>query len=425
MISAREAAYRSLVKISSQNKYSNLEIDAAIKKHGLEGVEKSLYTRLVYGVFERRITLDYYLSLFSDKPISDIDTEVKTILEIALYQMLFCERIPIHAAVNEAVETAKRHGKHSTDSFVNAVLRRAARDIDKVTLPLDENKRMSVEYSVPQWICEHFISDYGKENTARILEAINEIPYLTLRTNTLKTTREELANQFSENGIKTENGKNPEALHIIAGGDFTRLNELSGGSFFVQDEASQSAVRALDPKKGDFVIDTCACPGGKSFGMAMTMENEGRILSLDLHKNKLSLIEDGAKRLGINIIETAEHNGKAPIAEFVGKADCVLCDVPCSGLGVIAKKPEIRYKLKEEIERLPEIQSQILSASAGYLRKGGKLLYSTCTLNKAENENVVEEFLSQNNNFKLLSMQTILPEKKTSDGFFYALTERI
>ena len=424
MISAREAAYRSLVKISTQNKYSNLETDASIKKFGLEGAEKSLYTRLVYGVSERRITLDYYIGAFSDKPTDDIDTELKIILEIALYQMLYCERIPNHAIVNEAVETAKRHGKHSSDSFVNAVLRRAARDIDKVTLPLDENKRLSIEYSMPEWICRHFISDYGKEKAGEILDAVNEIPYMTLRVNTLKTTKDELCSVFADNGISFEKGELEESLHIVGNADFGMIEKIAGEKFFVQDEASQTAVKTLSPKKGNFVIDTCACPGGKSFGMAMLMENEGKILSLDLHKNKLSLVEEGAKRLGIDIIETAEHNGKAPIEEFIGKADCVLCDVPCSGLGVIAKKPEIRYKSKEEIERLPEIQSQILCAGGKYLKKGGKLLYSTCTLNKKENENVVEDFLHNNKGYKLLSMQTIFPKKRTSDGFFFALIEK-
>ncbi|MBE6573564.1 MAG: 16S rRNA (cytosine(967)-C(5))-methyltransferase RsmB [Ruminococcaceae bacterium] len=416
MIGAREAAYRSLVRCAKDNKFANLEIDSAIKKFNLEGAERSLYTVLVYGTIERMLTLDFYLSNCSDKPIDKLDFSVLTILRLCAYQILFLDRIPDHAAVNESVELAKRNAPKGSAGFVNAVLRKLIECKDKLELP-----NLSVRYSVPEWITELWCSQYGHEKAVEILEGMDKPPVMTLRVNTLVTERDWLLNLLTEKGIKAEKTEHsPVGIHIMQGISFMQIVQLCGNSAYVQDEASQLTVEAVDASQNEFVIDTCSCPGGKSFGMAMCMDNRGKLLSLDLHKSKLSLVDKGAVRLGIDIIETREHDGKSYIEEFYHKADRVLCDVPCSGLGVMAKKPETRYKDREAIERLPEIQYSILSASSAYLKDGGVLVYSTCTLNKNENENVVERFISENKEFTLDSMITHFPVKGKSDGFFHA-----
>lgn len=415
MISAREAAYRSLIRCYKDNKFANLEIDSAIKKYSLEGAERNLYTVLVYGSIERMITLDHYISKCSDKAISSLDTEILCILRLSVYQIVYLDRVPNHAAVNEGVELAKKYAK-SAKGFVNAVLRRVIATYKDIELP-----SLSVKYSIPEWVTELWISQYGEEKAVEILEGMNTPPTMTLRANTLVNSRDELLQKLLDADVKaalTENAAT--GVHILEGISFEKIEEICQNGAFVQDEASQLCVETVGALPNEFIIDTCACPGGKSFGMALAMENKGKLLSLDLHKSKLSLIEKGAARLGINIIESRENNSKNAIAEFIGKADRVLCDVPCSGLGVMAKKPETRYKEKESVIRLPEIQYEIVNASAAYLKSGGVLVYSTCTLNKEENEHVVEKFINNNPNFTLENMTTYFPVSGKSDGFFIA-----
>ncbi|MBR6514052.1 MAG: 16S rRNA (cytosine(967)-C(5))-methyltransferase RsmB [Clostridia bacterium] len=416
MINIRQAAYHSVLRHYKDNKFSNLEIDSAIKKYSIEGPDRSLFTVLVYGTIERRITLDYYLSACSAKELSSLDTEVLTILRIGAYQILFLDRVPDHAAVNEAVECAKKN-KPSAKGFVNAVLRKLISVKDTVELPKDRGPYLSVKYSMPEWIVSMWQQQYS--DAEEILKGTDKPPCMTLRTNTLVNTRQELKEKLEDIPCEyTESS--PDGIHILKGISFEEIESLCANGAYVQDEASQMAVRAVDARPCDFVIDTCSCPGGKTFGMAMCMENKGKILALDLHKSKLSLVTKGAARLGIDIIETREHNSKNAIPEYIGKADRVLCDVPCSGLGVVAKKPETRYKNKEDIERLPEIQYAILQASSAYLKDGGTLVYSTCTLNKRENEDTVNKFLDNNKGFTLESMTTYFPKAGKTDGFFVA-----
>ncbi len=419
MITAREAAYRSILRWQNDKKFANLEIDSAIKKYDLSGAERSLYTILVYGTIERKITLDYYLSHCSDKPLESLNAEVLSVLRIAAYQVLFLDRIPNHAAVNEAVETAKRHGARGSDKFVNAVLRKLISAREYIKLPEDRIENLSVKYSVPEWIIELWQDSYGEEDCVAILEGMDKPPVITLRANTLVNSKEELYDKLTAANIPCETVV--DGVRVLKGISFEDIEEICGNGCYVQDEASQLAVKAVGALPGEFVIDTCACPGGKTFGIAMSMDNTGKVLALDLHKSKLSLVTKGAQRLGIDIVEVSEHNSKNTIEEHIGKADRVLCDVPCSGLGVMAKKPETRYKNREDILRLSEIQYSILTASASYLKNGGRLVYSTCTLNKAENEDVVNRFISENQGYTLDSMTTYYPEAGKSDGFFVSV----
>lgn len=415
-MNVRKAAYLSLMRCCKDNKFANLEIDSAIKKYDLSGADRSLYTVLVYGTIERQITLDYYLSHCTQKPLCGLDVEVLTVLRLSAYQILFLDRVPDHAAVNEGVELIKKQ-KPSAKGFVNAVMRKLISIKGTLKLPDNREEYLSVKYSVPRWIVAMWLDQYN--DAEEILKGIDTPPTITLRTNTLVNTRQELMSKLGN--IPTEyTDTSPDGIHILRGISFEEIEELCQNGAYVQDEASQMAVRAVDPQPGELVIDSCCCPGGKTFGMAMCMENKGRIIALDLHKSKLSLVTKGALRLGIDIIEVREHNSKNTLSEFIAEADRVLCDVPCSGLGVIAKKPEARYKKQEDIDRLPEIQYEILKASSAYLKSGGVLVYSTCTLNKRENENVVDKFISEHTEYVLEEMTTYFPKAGKTDGFFVA-----
>ena len=438
-MNAREAAYTALLRYENNASYSNIELDGTIKKYNLTGVERSFFTALFYGVIERSITLDYYISKLSERPVEEIDTNVLIMLRMGLYQLIYMDKVPESAAVNESVNLARRFwAKKNSENFVNAVLRGFIREKEKLSLPDAKKsfiKYLSVKYSMPEWLCRLFAKGYGKTKAENIFEAMNRVPPMTLHANTLVNTREELAALLAEAGIESAPTKSaPHGLRLRASTPYENLLPFEG-KFFVQDEASQICAEVLGARKGERVLDACACPGGKSFAIAMCMENEGTLLSCDLHKNKLSLIERGAENLGISIIETRERNAAKEDAEC-GEFDRILCDVPCSGLGVIAKKPDIRRKKEEDIERLPEIQAQILRESARHLAQGGTLVYSTCTLNPKENKEIIEAFLAENENFKLVpfkvgaleaseGMKELFPHIHRTDGFFIAKLTKI
>ena len=423
-MNARQLAFSLLLKCEASSQYSNIAVDNALSQSSLKEADKGLTAALVYGVTERRITLDYYLSRLSSRPIEQIDRETLTALRMGVYQLEFMDRIPPHAAVNETVELCKK----SARGFVNAILRSYMRLEVPIALPdkKDFAYYLSVAYSVCLPLANKLVAELGKMGAEDYFKASLKTPKTTLRVNTQRITRDELAS-FIEGAEPT--ASSPVGLR--AGGSVRELYGFEEGLFFVQDEASQICVGALGAKRGDTVIDACSCPGSKSFGAAIEMENEGRVLSFDLHKNKLSLIETGAKRLGISIISTEAHDGREPIKELFESADKVLCDVPCSGFGVIAKKPEIRYKDPAESERLPDIQLAILKNCANYVKRGGTLVYSTCTVFSEENEGNVKRFLADNPDFELCpfeygnfrcesGMATLLPQIHGTDGFFVA-----
>ena len=425
-ITPREAAWQSLNRCASADKFANLEADAMLKKYGFQGADRALYTRLTYGVIERKITLDHYLSLLSAKPLSRLDPPVLTLLELGAYQILFNDGIPDHAAVSETVTLCKHSHYQSASGFVNAVLRNLIRKRSSLPLPaVGTDERFSVEYAVAPWIASLFRRSYGDEKTHAILAAFLTEPPITLRVNTLKTDRETLLSDLRVAGIGAEPAKfTASGIVLPASVPVSELKALEDGRCFVQDEASQLCVAALGAKKGETVYDLCACPGGKSFGIAMEMENEGYLRSTDLHESKCSLLVSGAERLGITILHAAASDSSKPDQALFETADRVLCDVPCSGLGVIGKKPDLRHKKKEEADRLPPIQLSILRTGAAYLKAGGTLVYSTCTLNPAENRAVVDAFLASDSRFALASDRTLFPDGGT-DGFYYALLVKV
>ncbi len=437
MADPRYEAYKSLVRCGRDNKYSNLEINTILSGEEMSSADKGLYTRLVYGTIEKKITLDYIISKFSSKPIEKIDINVLYVLRLGVYQIMFCDRIPDSAACNESVNICKKFAK-SAASFVNAVLRNVVRNKNKIEYPRKINKilYLSVKYSVLPEICSLFHEDYGFFNTASIFEAMGRSENTTtLRVNSIKTTRDAIESEFIEKGISYEKTANsPVGIKIST--NINSIDAFSRGDLMVQDEASQICTLVLDAKEGETVIDTCACPGGKSFGMAMSMNNKGTIYSFDIHESKLPLIVKGAEQLGIDIIKTECRDGRNPKEELIGKADRVMCDLPCSGYGVMAKKPELRYKDPKMTERLPEIQRDILDASAKYLKIGGTLVFSTCTVLKRENESVYQEFLHNHPNFKPVDFKigniesengciTLFPDTHGCDGFFVAKMMKI
>ena len=435
-LSAREAAYRSLLRIEKESRYSNLETDVTLRRTELSPRDARLYTRLVYGVIERKLTLDYILALFTRGDFSKLDREVSVLLRLGAYQMLFADRVPDSAAVNETVELCKKY-KKSASTLVNAVLRRLAREKDALTYPAREDDPafyLSVRYSVSRDLCALLLEQFSADECEKLLAAFGEPPKTTLRVNTLRTSREALCEALEKEGVAAERTPfSPVGLRVDA--NVRALTALEKGLCFVQDEASQLAVQALDARPGMTVMDLCACPGGKSVGAALTMENRGAVLSFDLHANKLPLIAENAARLGVAIIRTAAADARVFLPEYENSADRVLVDAPCSGLGVMAKKPDLRYKNADDIARLPEIQLAILENAAHYVRPGGRMVYSTCTLLSRENERIVDAFLAAHPDFAPDDLRlpafagqtrvTLLPHIHRTDGFFIAAIKKL
>ena len=427
-MNAREAAYKSLLRIDNESRYSALELDSVMNSDKLDDKDKALYTSLLYGVTERAITLDYIISLYSSKPLSRLDKSTLILLRTGVYQIYMLDKVPDSAAVNETVKLAARYSARSK-GYINAVLRAVSCDKDGIHFPdpdSDRIKYLSVKYSLPEWICRSFIDDYPDEGE-RIFDFVNSNPCITLRTNELKISTEELLSRLDTDTEKCRYSRFGIRLkeHVPVG-----TLELDNGLFFIQDEASQIECIALGAEEGDTVVDVCACPGGKSFSAAVSMKNKGKIFAFDIHGSKLPLIDKEAAVLGIDIIETAEHDSTVALPSLIGAADKVICDVPCSGLGVLHKKSDLRYKPEESVYDLPELQYKILVASSRYLKPGGILVYSTCTLRKAENEQVVERFLSCHPEFHTVpfdikdihsdGMLTLMPHIHGTDGFFIA-----
>ncbi len=422
MGNARKVAVKALLDVNSSGAYSNITLNKVLKNTDLNDVDKAFTTALFYGVLDRRITLDYVLSLFVSKSLNRISPYTLEILRTALYQIMYMERVPDSAAVNEAVKLVKASKERFNASFVNAVLRNALRT--EITLPQgDSIKDLSIRYSCPEWIIESLFEDYGKETACAVLEEFLNVPNVVIRVNTLRTTAEELSEKLANEGTVTAIAENGNALIVSGGMDVRKSECYKAGLFHIQDTASQRSIAVLDLKKGERVLDLCAAPGGKTFTMAQLMENKGEILAFDIYEKRVELIASGAERLGIKNI-TAAIGDATVYNAALGKFDAVLCDVPCSGLGVLRRKPEIKYKKADETELLLETQKKIMENAAEYTASGGRMLYSTCTLRKAENEDAVKAFLEKHPEFSLKYEHTYYPHIDKTDGFYCALLEK-
>ena len=381
-MNTRQAAFVSLQKYENGGKYLNIEADTAIRRNALEGADRALYTNIVYGTVERRITLEYLLAQLCDRPLEKIDRNVAIILRMSLYQLRYLDRVPA--------------------------------------------------YAYPAWFCALLVRCYGKRRAEAILKAFEKNPPLTLFPNLLKTDRAGLLRALRAEGIACDETRySPYGVRLSRHVPIDAITPLAQGLCFVQDEASQLAALALGAAPAQTILDSCACPGGKSFALALLCGDKAKIISCDLHENKLSLVRRGAEKLGIASVEAQARDSGAFYPPFENAFDRVLCDVPCSGLGVLSKKPDIREKKEEEIERLPAVQRRILENCARYVRPGGELVYSTCTVHPAENEEQIKVFLREHPEFSLQpfmlgqetvqGMQTLLPDRYAGmDGFFIA-----
>ena len=433
MDNPRELALKSLVKMDSQGSFSNLEINTVISRAELDKSDVSLFTILYMGVIENRLYLDYIISQYSNIPIEKIDTEALNVLRLGIFQLTKLDRIPDYSAVDESVKLSNKRSK----GFVNAILRSFLRNNKSVNLPKDKWERISIEHSIPMDIIGIYRSSYGDETADAICTySKKSSASLSLRVNTLVKNGDEICQLLHEKGIEAHLSEIASDI-VICTAPISEVKELiDNGYVFIQDESSRIASMVVDGKKGHRVADVCACPGGKTFSISIDMENCGVVKASDLHKSKLSLITKGAKRLGINIIDTREQNAKEYLEEYDSYFDKVLCDVPCSGLGVMFKKPDIKYKPIEGIKGLPRVQYDILQNCSRYVKVGGELIYSTCTLNKEENEENVRKFLLENECFVPLDFEigsiksqggvyTFLPHITETDGFFIAKMKRI
>lgn len=421
-MTARDAALKALVACRKSGAWS----DGALKELlcGMDRRDAALASRLCYGVLQNRMLLDFWIGSFAKGKLQPI---VQDILRLAVYQLRFLDKIPASAAVNEAVSQTKKLANVPASRLVNAVLRAILR---QETLPMPQD--MAMRYSHPQALTDLLIGQFGEEKTERLFKSHNEAPKTVLQINPLRAELRQVSAALEESGVSTQ--LHPwlsDCLLVSATGNLEELQAYRDGWFYVQDAAAKLAVQAAGLMPGMRVLDCCAAPGGKSFAAAIAMENRGELISCDIHEHKLKLIENGAARLGISILTTRLHDASRPAEEWKQSMDAVLADVPCSGLGVIRKKPDIRYKDLAQTERLPQLQSAILAQQADYVRPGGVLLYSTCTILRRENEEVAERFLQTHPEFEPecvhfpeksgiadAGMTTLLPCDHGTDGFF-------
>ena len=417
---ARTAALYVLGRCRRFDAWSQQTLKAAQEKFSLSGRDSALCANLCLAVLRNAALCDYYIDCFSATKSAKLQPQIRDILRLGVSQLLFLDRIPASAAVHSSVELAKRTNPRAA-GLVNAVLRRVAERRDDLPPVPDEGtaRELSVRYSHPLWLCEKLTAEYGYDFTRDYLAENNRESDWTLSVNLCRTTAEELKERLTDRGLDAEISElSPLSVTVKRVGSVTDLPGFDTGDFFVQDAAAALAVQLARPKSGMRVLDACAAPGGKSFLCASLMRDEGEILSCDLHAKKLQRIEDGAQRLGFRSIRTAPMDASKPYANLRESFDLVLSDVPCSGLGVIRKKPEIRYKDEAELAALPAIQGRILRGLAECVKPGGTLLYSTCTVLKEENEAVVDAFLAEDKRFSREEQRTLWPQTHGTDGFF-------
>lgn len=408
---ARQAALTALEKFRRNDAWSDTALDAAIGKLQLDRRDAALASHICFGVLQNMALLDFYIDEFSSIKTKRLEPKVLDILRISAYQIIFLDRIPPSAAVNEGVRLCKKHSPRA-QGLVNAVLRRISENNNKLPEPNSNNtpEYLALKFSHPLWIVNELIDALGEIDAAAELQRNNAPAPICAQVNTLKTTAASL-NHSAHTSLA-------DCVILDGAGEISALPEFKSGEIYIQDAAAKLAVLSANPQKGQCVLDLCAAPGGKSFAAAILMQNEGKILSCDIHNNKLKRVELGASRLGISIIETRCMDARIPDKELIGVFNVVIADVPCSGLGVIRKKPEIRYKSETEISGLPPIQLQILLGAAKCVKPGGTVVYSTCTWRKQENEYVIADFLSKNPDFELIEMQTLWTYRDETDGFF-------
>ncbi|MDD4564271.1 MAG: 16S rRNA (cytosine(967)-C(5))-methyltransferase RsmB [Eubacteriales bacterium] len=416
----RRTAYYTLMDVETRKSYSNIALNHNIKR--IRPDSSAFVRELVYGVLENKIYLDYIIGSFLKEPIKKIKTSDITVLRLGVYQIKFLDSVPDYAAVNESVKMAKRFCR-GREKFINGVLRSFIRSGKEIELPdraKNEIDYLSVKYSYEPWIIGLWLEEFDSVDfVEELLEAGNATPDLVVRVNSLKTSRDDLKTRITAKGYESTAGLLSKQALYLKGSDILDGKLYANGMFSVQDESSMLAVDTLDPQPGEMIMDVCAAPGGKSLAIAEKMNNKGQIIARDIYRRKLSIIDKEAERLGINIIQTGTWDATRVDSSMIDKADRVLVDAPCSGLGVVRRKPEIKYKKQAaDIEELPRKQLLILSVSSQYVKPGGVLVYSTCTVSRDENQRVINDFLRRNTNFKKEEERQLLSNVDKTDGFY-------
>lgn len=420
-VSARELALRILIAVEEEGAYANIALHRILEKYRPGKLDRAFTTELAYGTLRSLNTLDWILARFVKKPLESQTAAVRNILRLGVYQLIFMDRVPPSAACNEGAELARKHGHPGSVKFVNGVLRSVSRQCGEISYPtLLENplEHISLRYSHPAWMVKRWLEEFGPEGTIALCRANNKPAPNTIRTNTLKITRSDLAERLKAEGLLvSETVYAPEGLKIEGFYSLGSLASFREGLFQVQDESSMLAGRALMPSPGSFVLDACSAPGGKTTHLAQLMENRGLILGVDIHPHKLSLIEENCLRLGIDIVQGRTGDARTLPEELYNLADFVLVDAPCSGLGVLKRRPDARWrKNPDELPALVKLQAEILEGASRCVRDGGVLVYSTCTLIREENAGQVENFLAGHPDFALEDLRAYLPGALDQEG---------
>ena len=425
---SRQIAAAALMDVERDGSYSNLVLEPYFRRGDLPRRDRAFCSALFYGVLERRITLDWTLSHYSRVPVLKMDPAVRAALRLGAYQLMYMPSVPPAAAVGQSVETARALGAGKAAGFVNGVLRSMSREGCRCPAPKDRLGALSVEYSVPGPLIQLWRRGYGHETALEILEGTRGPAPVFARVNTQRTAPAALRERLREEGVASEEVPGvPGALRLVDPGPVGELAAFREGLFHIQDISSQLCAAALDPRPGMEVLDLCAAPGGKTFTLAELMGDQGRLLARDLYPQRLRLVEEGAARLGLASVETSPGDAREPDPALAGRFDRVLCDVVCSGFGTLRRKPEIRYKPLDSLDGLPDVQYNILDTASCYLKPGGRLVYSTCTLNPQENEGVVERFLAAHPEYRTAAPpKTYIRGREglDCDGFFVAALER-
>lgn len=437
--SARETALRVLVSCRTNNAWADAALKAQLCRGGLSAADAALCSRIVYGVIQNQLLLDFYIGAYCSQRPDHLQPPLLEILRIGAYQILFLDKVPDSAAVNTSVELAKLSKRGQAAGLVNAVLRKLAQN--KNCLPpipeRDEARALSIRYSHPKWLTKRLLALLSREEAEAFMAVGNGVAPMTIQVNPLKISAEELAEELTAAGVTAvPHAWVPGCLELSGTGDLTALPAFQAGKFLVQDPAARLVSLAAGIQPGQRILDVCAAPGGKSFSAAFAMRDAGSVLACDLHENKLKRIQEGATRLGLTCIRTAAADGRRQVPDWVESFDTVLVDAPCSGLGIIRKKPDARYKRLDDLFALPVIQAAILDNAAAYVQPGGVLVYSTCTILPEENQQVTDAFLAEHPVFcrepfrlpepvgETQGQLTLWPQRHDTDGFYICRMRR-
>jgi len=421
MITARELAATTLGEILDEGGYNNIVLNKNLNKYDkISPADRAMVTELVNGTLRNLILIDHIIAAHSKTPVKK--AFIKSVLRISVYQIMFMDKVPDRAVCDEAVKMAKAKGLVGLSGYVNGVLRNVVRSKDSVELPnksKDLVHHLSVKYSHPKWIVEYFLSFMDAESVERVCDGGNAVPSMMVCANNVKTSVDELKKTLAIEGVEVYGTDVANALKIKGSGDVRSLQSFKSGLYHAMDINAMKAIDLIKPKPKDRVLDLCASPGGKSFYAAQLMKNEGEVLSLDIHEHKIGLIKDGAKRLGLNIIRAGQNDAAIFNPAYESKWDKVILDAPCSGLGVLSKKPDARYKKSmDDIKELASIQRKMMEVSAKYPKVGGKLLYSTCTISVLENDDNVKWFLEKFPYEVQSELRTLPSVEFEGDGFY-------